>query len=806
MKVITKKQSAFITLAMMMFNVLVPFHTSAGSQEDEIVYPIQEISKLECRFQDFDTLSSSCKTTLPILNTKDYNKYATQNGWYNDFTRIYTVLWGSSYKYGWDVGSGWHQGTDIATAKWTPVYSIANGKVIEAGSDVAWGKYVSIEHTIRGQKVISNYAHLSKIQVNKGQSVDVSDKIWEVWSTWNSTGNHLHFQIDLPSTFHPYYYDWNSCPYSYYEITEKGVCFDELTKNTFDPLAFLETNGAIIEDVEIKSTPSLITKPTQIVSNPSSASPDVINSTSSIFNTTVHYGIGTSSDVEKVQEIYRKLWYYNGQVSGNFSDVEASIIKYQITSGVIENSSSDGAGWFGPKTRTQTQKDYELLLTGWAPSLAAETTLSEDSQNTQEEQEETQVVQKPKMKQEIQKVSREKLLTREEIEAQEVEEFLRQYEVEIKNQVSQIESNTTEVSQILITNSKWKGLRGNTPGVVSFKYDNELISIFPETFYNFSDGFRDIKITWKKSGFTTIEIKIGETTVKKIPVTIGKTWEKPTVSDAILFWESQAVITEEKRGLIVLKDQYGNALIWKDFAQSFSLQSDNEVEYCIKKWRLQDIKEIYKRSCFPEEYTKDLNYTYADTIHWVLVFNYKILDQKTTTIKLTEGIKEINKKVVSVSEPKDLENNYKYYNEVVQTLDSGISDGVKKWYFRHDKSLSQKDAKTWITNVLRQSWENISLVAEEASSSFEYLTREQFLQMIDRHFNNNVVSSDTQDYRDLQEDQERLVANILWSSYNWKDDFWESYFQPQKLISRWEATYMLMRALELQWYGSLARQ
>ena len=30
-----------------------------------------------------------------------------------------------------------------------------------------------------------------------------------------------HFQIDLKASFHPTYYDYNSCPYSYYEISEK---------------------------------------------------------------------------------------------------------------------------------------------------------------------------------------------------------------------------------------------------------------------------------------------------------------------------------------------------------------------------------------------------------------------------------------------------------------------------------------------------------------------------------------------------------------------------------------------------------
>ncbi len=192
--------TAYIVLAMMFFQIL-PRMAFAGS--DEMIYPLKEVSTLDCRFQDFDMLAENCKEELPVLKTKDYNKYATQNDGYNDYTRRYTVLWGSSYKYGWDVWHGGHQGTDIATAKGTPVYSIADGKVLEAGTDIGWGNYVSIEHSIRGKKIISNYAHLSKILIEKGDSVDMGDKIGEVGSTGNSTGNHLHFQIDLPNVFHP---------------------------------------------------------------------------------------------------------------------------------------------------------------------------------------------------------------------------------------------------------------------------------------------------------------------------------------------------------------------------------------------------------------------------------------------------------------------------------------------------------------------------------------------------------------------------------------------------------------------------
>ena len=113
-----------------------PIVTSAWNSNDKIVYPLQEVSKLDCRFENFSDLSSNCKQKLPILKTKDYKKYSEKNGGYNDYTRYYTVLWWASYKYGWDVWNGWHQWTDIATAEWTPVYSMADWKVITAESAI----------------------------------------------------------------------------------------------------------------------------------------------------------------------------------------------------------------------------------------------------------------------------------------------------------------------------------------------------------------------------------------------------------------------------------------------------------------------------------------------------------------------------------------------------------------------------------------------------------------------------------------------------------------------------------------------
>jgi len=191
-----------------------------ANDNDRITSPLKQISKLECRFKNWWELSSSCKQDLPTLKTKDYEKYAKKDWGYNDFTRIYTVLWGSSYKYGWDVWNGWHMWTDIATSKWTPVYSIARWVVLNAKYMSSLWNNVSVEHTINGKTVVSNYSHLSKINVSEWQVVNVWQKIGEVGSTGNSTWNHLHFQIDLDTPFHPYYHDYNKCPYSYYKVTD----------------------------------------------------------------------------------------------------------------------------------------------------------------------------------------------------------------------------------------------------------------------------------------------------------------------------------------------------------------------------------------------------------------------------------------------------------------------------------------------------------------------------------------------------------------------------------------------------------
>lgn len=91
-----------------------------------------------------------------------------------------------------------HKGTDYMADRGTPIYSIADGVVVEsAESSNGWGVYVKIAHNIGGQSVTSLYAHMlyGSRQVSVGQSVSAGQFIGQVSDTGRAFGTHLHLEI-----------------------------------------------------------------------------------------------------------------------------------------------------------------------------------------------------------------------------------------------------------------------------------------------------------------------------------------------------------------------------------------------------------------------------------------------------------------------------------------------------------------------------------------------------------------------------------------------------------------------------------
>lgn len=85
-----------------------------------------------------------------------------------------------------------HLGVDYAAPTGTPVRTIGDGVVSFAGWQRGYGNVIEISHR-NNQSTL--YAHLSRIDVQRGQSVTQGDRVGAVGSTGASTGPHLHFEF-----------------------------------------------------------------------------------------------------------------------------------------------------------------------------------------------------------------------------------------------------------------------------------------------------------------------------------------------------------------------------------------------------------------------------------------------------------------------------------------------------------------------------------------------------------------------------------------------------------------------------------
>jgi murein DD-endopeptidase MepM/ murein hydrolase activator NlpD len=98
-------------------------------------------------------------------------------------TTTYEMRWGA-----------FHWGLDMAAPYGTPIYAARAGIVTLAQYDGGYGNAVRIDH---GSGVETVYGHASRILVKVGQKVEAGQLIALIGSTGYSTGNHLHFEVNV---------------------------------------------------------------------------------------------------------------------------------------------------------------------------------------------------------------------------------------------------------------------------------------------------------------------------------------------------------------------------------------------------------------------------------------------------------------------------------------------------------------------------------------------------------------------------------------------------------------------------------
>lgn len=85
-----------------------------------------------------------------------------------------------------------HGGVDIVAQYGSPVLATGRGVIAQASSDKYKGSYVKIDH---GHDLETQYLHLKKLSVKRGEAVERGDTIGYLGNTGRSKGAHIHYEV-----------------------------------------------------------------------------------------------------------------------------------------------------------------------------------------------------------------------------------------------------------------------------------------------------------------------------------------------------------------------------------------------------------------------------------------------------------------------------------------------------------------------------------------------------------------------------------------------------------------------------------
>lgn len=186
---------AFLTLPYQISRAFTPYRRNASQPISKFFRKVFETKKVKralgANLAVMILVGSVFQNSLPTLATE--NNLAEVLPEPTEIITTETTLRNPVGGYLSQSFNWYHPGIDIAGNDNQIMYPITKGVVVAVESGIlGYGNSVVIKHE---NKLMSRYAHLSKIKVEQGQEVDKNTALGYVGSTGWSTGPHLHLEI-----------------------------------------------------------------------------------------------------------------------------------------------------------------------------------------------------------------------------------------------------------------------------------------------------------------------------------------------------------------------------------------------------------------------------------------------------------------------------------------------------------------------------------------------------------------------------------------------------------------------------------
>lgn len=118
---------------------------------------------------------------------------------------VSNMLIGDKMNCNCSVHNGKHNGVDLKPIQWRvdgdPIYAAISGNVKIVSSEDSGAAGIYIQVVSLDGKTVTQYMHLSAINIKDGQFINAGTQIAEMGTTGRSTGTHLHFGVQVDGKY-----------------------------------------------------------------------------------------------------------------------------------------------------------------------------------------------------------------------------------------------------------------------------------------------------------------------------------------------------------------------------------------------------------------------------------------------------------------------------------------------------------------------------------------------------------------------------------------------------------------------------